>query len=258
MKTKLTIIIFVFLCASTAAQRFDPGKIFSRHGVYGAFILYDLNNDKFLTFNDARLDSSFLPASTFKIFNSLAGLETGAVQDENEIIQWEGKDWGWDQWNKDHTMESAIENSVVWYYQEVARRIGSQKMQEYINKAGYGNKNITGGIDKFWLNGGLRITPRQQIAFLVDFYQGDLPFSPQVIEKVKGILVVEEGNNFTLRGKTGWTGDNNPGTGWFVGYLETGSDIYFFANNLDIYSRDQLKARTEIPKEIFKELNLIE
>ena len=124
-------------------------------GFKGAFVLYDFNKNQYIRFNPERCAEQFIPASTFKIMNSLIGLETGVIPDENYVIKWDGTHYDVPSWNQDHTLKTAIQNSVVWYYQELARRVGSEKMQYYVDAAQYGNQNISGQIDNFWLEGGL-------------------------------------------------------------------------------------------------------
>ena len=146
-------------------------------GFKGAFVLYDLNSNQYTRYNPERCAEPFIPASTFKIMNSLIGLDTGVIPDENYVIKWDGTQNVIPSWNQDHTLKTAIQNSVVWYYQELARRVGKEKMQYYVDAAHYGNQNISGQIDTFWLEGGLRISADEQVEFLKRLYKGDLPFS---------------------------------------------------------------------------------
>lgn len=202
-------------------------------GFNGAFVLYELNRDQYTRYNPERCAERFLPASTFKILNSLIALETGIIPDEETVIEWDGAEYEIESWNQDHTLRTAIRDSVVWYYQELARRIGSERMQHYVEAAGYGNQDISGNIDSFWLDGGLRISANEQIEFLQRFYQDELPFSARSMGIVKDILVLEETDTYRLSGKTGSTQRVPLHTGWFVGYLETGGDVYFFATNIE-------------------------
>jgi beta-lactamase class D len=239
-------------------ERPDFGKYFQQANVKGSFVLYDLKQDRYLVYDAKRTNTRFIPASTFKIFNSLVALETGVVKDENETIKWDGVKREFPKWNRDHTMRTAIKDSVVWFYQELARRIGPKRMQHYIDLANYGNRDISGGIDRFWLQGGLRISPREEIDLLVKLYRNELPFSKRTMEIVKDILINEKSNDYVLRGKTGWGTELTPQVGWYVGYLERGGNVpYFFAINLDITKPEDLKARIEITKSILQDLGLI-
>ncbi len=214
----------------------ELGKYF--RGSRGAFVLYDLNGDQTIRYNPERCAERSLPASTFKILNSLIGLETGVIPDENYVIKWDGTQYDIPSWNQDNTLTTAIQNSVVWYYQELARRVGNERMQSYVEAARYGNQNITGQIDTFWLEGGLRISADEQVEFLKRLYQGDLPFSSRSMDIVKEILVLEKTDSYQLSGKTGSVQRITPHEGWFVGYLETSGNVYFFATNYETSSPD--------------------
>lgn len=243
---------------SAISERPDWKTLYDRAGVHGCFILYDLRADRMQVYNPERADSAFLPASTFKIFNSLVALETHVVRDENDTIRWDGVQRPIAGWNGDQNMRSAIRFSTVWFYQELARRIGTERMQDYLARAHYGNENLSGGIDRFWLDGGLRISPREQIAFLQRLHAGDLPFSPRTIQTVRDILILEKTEEYVFRGKTGWSTRPERETGWFVGYLERGPEVYFFANCIDIHGEDDARARIGITREILQSMGLME
>jgi beta-lactamase class D len=207
-------------------------------GYPGAFVLYDLNRDHYIRYNPERCAERFLPASTFKIMNSLIGLETGIIPDEDFVIKWNGKMYDVSSWNQDQSLKTAFKNSVVWYFQELARRVGTENIQYYVDAAHYGNQDISGQIDSFWLDGGLRISADEQIEFLKQLYRGDLPFSKRSMDIVKEILVLEKTESSQLSGKTGSTQLNFLQESWFVGYLETNGDVYFFAANLESPASD--------------------
>jgi beta-lactamase class D len=209
-------------------------------GLTGAFVVYDLNRNKYVRYNAERCAERFIPASTFKIMNSLIGLETGIIPDENYVIKWDGTPYPISAWNQDHTLQTAIQNSVVWYYQELARRVGKEKMQQYVSAAGYGNTDITGAIDTFWLEGALRISADEQVEFLKRLYRGDLPFATRSMDIVKKVLVLDKTAAYQLSGKTGSVQRVTPHEGWFVGYLEAQGNVYFFATNLESTNPDGL------------------
>lgn len=207
-------------------------------GVQGAFVLYDLNRNQYLRYNPERCVERFLPASTFKIMNALIGLETGILSDENHVIQWDGKQYDVPSWNQDQTLKTAVQNSVVWYFQELARQVGKGKIQYYVDATHYGNQDISGHVDSFWLDGGLRISADEQIELLKRLYQGDLPFSERSMNIVKEILVLEKTESYQLSGKTGSVQRLSLLESWFVGYLETQGDVYFFATHLERSNSD--------------------
>ena len=238
---------------STWEDRPEFEKYFTAARVPGAFVIYDAKNDKYLVYNAKRVQAPFTPASTFKILNSLIALETGVIKDENEIIKWDGVDRGSEDWNRDHNLRSAFKASAVWFYQELARRIGAERMQHFVAAADYGNKNIGGGIDTFWLTGDLRTAPSEQIDFLVRLHRNELPFTQRAIDIVKDIMIFEQTPEYVMRAKTGWAGQ----VGWFVGYIERNGMAYFFANNLDILKNEDAEARIQISRNILHDLTLV-
>lgn len=239
--------------APSTVLRDDFKPLFDAHQVEGSILIYDLRDDTFTGYNAARFEASLVPASTYKIFNALIALETGVLADENEVIPWDGVERGYDMWNQDHTLRSGIKYSAVWFYQEVARRIGEERMQHYVDAAGYGNQDISGGIDQFWLGGGLRITSAQQIDILRRLYHDDLPFSQRTMGIVKDIIILEETDAYIFRGKTGW----HDQTGWLVGYLEQDENVYFFATTIANMKSEHIQAREAVTRDVFKHLGLM-
>src|SRR5205085_7320454 len=134
-------------------------------------------------------DSSFLPASTFKIVNSLIGLQTGKISSDSMVIKWDGIKRPVEEWNQDLTMYKAFRVSAVPYYQEVARRIGKDTMQYWLDSISYGSKKITGKIDSFWLDNSLKITPDEQLGLVKRLYFHQLPFFKLYQEKVKSAML---------------------------------------------------------------------
>jgi beta-lactamase class D len=221
-------------------ERPDWRAEFSSRGLAGAALVYDERDGVYLFHDRARVDVPLLPASTFKIFNALVGLETGAVRDEYDVLRWDGRTrWNPD-WNRDQSLASGMKFSAVWFYQALARRIGERRMQEWIDRAGYGNRDIGGGIDQFWLSGRLRISAAQQVEFLRRLASGTLPFSERSQEAVRRILTAQAAPDFRLYAKSGWgthaSPDGKSDLGWYVGWVERGGRRWFFAVNVDLPS----------------------
>jgi len=226
-------------------------------GYSGAFVLYDRNNNRYTRYAPQQGAERLLPASTFKILNSLIGLETGVIPDENYVIKWDGTPYPISSWNQDHTLKTAIQNSVVWYYQELARRVGREKMQYYLDLVNYGNKDISGELDNFWLDGSLKISADEQVELLKRLYREQLPFSQRTMRIVKEILVLEDTPTYRLSGKTG-TGIGEMNVGWFVGYLQEKDNVYFFATNIKDASPEASGPKAkEITRAILQELGLL-
>jgi beta-lactamase class D len=225
-------------------------QVFKQNHATGTLVLYNLNADSFTIYNPSRADSASIPASTFKVFNSLVILDEGVLTDENQSLKWDGKKKFLKIWEQDHNLKSAIKYSVVWFYQECARRVGEKRMQFWIDSVGYGNQNISGGIDRFWLDGGLRISPREQVTLLKRLYFNQLPFSQRSMDIVKKIMIRKQTKDFTLHAKTGWADSFTPHIGWYVGYLERDNNVLFFALNMDIRSNADGKKREKIVFEV--------
>lgn len=243
----------------TIAQQVDLGQSFRDLGVDGSIIIYDKNRDRFYEHNPSRNTTAFFPASTFKIFNALVSLETGVIQDDVAVLTWDGIKREIPAWNRDTNLRQAFKDSTVWFYQILARKVGHQRMQEFIERVGYGNRQIgtPEQIDRFWLEGPLQITPKQEIEFLQRLERNDLPFSERTLELVKDIMVIERTPAYTLRGKTGWVNRVTPNIGWLVGYLQQNNNVYFFATNLIMPSANDAPKRLEITRRSFKALGLL-
>jgi beta-lactamase class D len=244
--------------SKVSANKINFGSVFQEFGVEGSIIIYDASKKKVYELNSSRNSQAFLPASTFKILNTLIALETGVIQNDVSVLSWDGIKRDFDLWNQDTNLRHAFKNSTVWFYQVLARKVGSERMQNFINQVGYGNQQIgkLENIDKFWLEGPLQITPKQQIEFLQQLHQGKLPFSQRNLNLLKDIMIVEQTPNYILRGKTGWVTSTNPNIGWFVGYLEQNNQVYYFATNIDMPSFKLAPARIKITRRCLEMLEL--
>jgi beta-lactamase class D len=226
--------------ADVASQRSEIREALAKHfiddGTVGTFVGYKIDDYLIIASDKNRSGEAKLPASTFKIANSLIALETGVVEDpDKDVFKWDGVTRPIEAWNKDHTMRSAIAASAVPVYQEIARRIGEARMQKYVDLLEYGNRDIGGGIDQFWLTGKLRIDPMQQIDFVDRLRRGVLPISKRSQDLVRDILPVTKVGDSIIRAKSGLLGAERgePSLGWMVGWAEKGSAHTVFALNMD-------------------------
>ncbi len=212
----------------------DPflGEVLFERGLNGAIALYDVKSEKLLCSAKDACDVPLGPASTFKIPHSLIGLELGELRTADDVFKWDGKEYSLPAWNQDHTLRSAMEVSCVPCFQQLARRIGEDRMSVALRELDYGNATLGGPIDFFWLEvGGLRITPRQQLEFLHRLQTRALPFSAEAMETAIDVIPRKEGDDYILRGKTGMYGSEPP-VGWYVGWLEWKGGRTFFATAL--------------------------
>ncbi len=246
-----------------SANKINFGSVFKEFGVEGSIIIYDASKNKFYEHNYPRNSKAVFPGSTFKILNTLIALETGVIRDDVTVLTWDGIKRKFagsevDAWNRDTNLRQAFKNSTVWFYQVLARKIGSERMQKFITQVGYGNQRIgtDENIDKFWLEKPLQITPKQEIAFLQKVHAGNLPFSQRNLDLLKDIMIVEQTPTYTLRGKTGWVTSTNPNVGWFVGYLEQNNQVYYFATNIDMPNPKLAPARIKITRRCLEMLGL--
>lgn len=257
----LSFLIIVLLSSGKQKQsvelRNDFKKYYDQYNVEGSFVLYDQNKDKFTFYNQQQFKNEFPPSSTFKICNSLIGIETGVIKDENFIIPWDSTVYWNSKWNTDQSLKSAYKNSTVWYYQELARRVGGERMNHWLKKANYGNADTSGGIDLFWLKGGLRVSPEQQIDFLKRLHDNKLPFSKRTVDIVKSIMIAKDTLDYVIRAKTGWADEEKRIVGWYVGYVEKNGNVYYFSNCIqssNLVHKDFAKARIDITYNILSEL----
>jgi beta-lactamase class D len=264
MKQIFSIIAFGLIFQAGFTQKIaerDFQPYFDKYEVGGCFILYNQSDNEFIKYNSILCDSGYIPASTFKIPNSLIALEEGVVKDTNQLIRWDGHEWPHKSWNKDQTLQTAMKYSCVWVYVGFAEQIGISKYQDYVNSFDYGNKTLTGPPARFWLAGLFRISANQQIDFLRRFYNYELPkVSRHSIDVVKDIIVLEQTDNYIFSGKTG--GGMLTDTDyimWLVGYVEKDNKVYFYAMNFKTTDFNKSsQARYEITKDILRELKLIE
>lgn len=191
----------------------------------GTAVIIDLNTSE-KTIYGAHADERVNPCSTFKILNSMIALDSGVVRDENETIAWDGVVREYPFWNQNHTMHSAIAVSTVWFYQELARRVGAERMAEMVRQTCYGNGDTTHTLTTFWLGGGsLKISPDEQAEFIRLLVREQLPFSSRTQRTIKEMISLEKRKDAIFGGKTGSCG----GIGWFVGFIEHGDASQAFA-----------------------------
>jgi beta-lactamase class D len=266
-------------CRESRIHEHDEwGKRFEAHGITKAcFILRDNNHEAVHYYNKDRCLERFSPASTFKVFNSLVALESATALDEQLVIKWDSVvRWNPD-WNRDMNMREAFKVSNVGYYQELARRIGPDYMQHYLDTANYGNKRMGGPIDQFWLNDTLQISADEQVGFIKRLYFNELPFSERTQRIVRSMMLQGQDSTYRLSYKTGWAKLPTKQVLWVVGYVEKVEHMkehensmnksnermypYFFAQNFELAPDDTSKnwgsIRIDILKEVLKDFGAL-
>ncbi len=222
-------------------------------GKNGSFVLMDCDSDAMIEHTPASAAQLYGPCSTFKIWNGLIGLETGIVSDVNApFYKWDGKVRSIKAWNKDLTFKEAFQASCVPAFQALARTIGPSRMQLWLDKLDYGDKDISAGIDVFWLprpdRKTLLISAREQAECIRRLVLGDVPFSAASVQGIKEAMRIKETGKGTLYAKTGSGGDGkgNYNLGWFVGFVESNGKRYAFACNVTGNGMMSSNARTMV------------
>ncbi|MGB0839616.1 MAG: class D beta-lactamase [Chitinophagales bacterium] len=230
----------------------------------GAILVFDPQKNTYHSNDFDWAKQGRLPASTFKIPNSLIALETGVVENDSTLFKWDGEKRYLKIWEQDMIFKEAFHRSCVPCYQDIARHVGVERMQEHLKAFDYGDMKVDStNIDLFWLEGDAKISPMQQIDFLQRFYNTELPISPRTENMMKELMVIDEKEGYKLSGKTGWAlgNEDKPDNGWFVGYVEKGREIYFFATNVspkpDFDRKGFASIRAKITKAALKELGIV-
>ena len=256
-KLFLTIIFILIFSRPALAEDSALADLFARKGVDGTIVISSLNSGQMFIYNDSRAVQRFPSASTFKILNTLIALEEKAVTVKDDVLKWNGQTYEFLDWNRDQTLESAFRVSCVWCYQKLARRVGAEKYRDYIRKTTYGALREPFETATFWLDGALQISAVEQVEFLQKVYQRSLPFSAASYETLRQIMLAERTPSFSIYAKTGWAARANPQIGWYVGYVETADEVWFFATNIDIRTEKDLPLRRKLTREALQEKGII-
>ena len=265
----LCCILLLTACSATPARSTpEVVDLTSELGDLDAtFVLRDCSTGATRLDRPDRAATGFIPASTFKIPNSMIALETGVADGSEFAMAWDRQrdppSDGWaEAWKADHTLRTAFRHSVVWYYRELARRIGAERMGEWLVRLDYGNRSTEGGLDRFWLDGAIRISALEQVDFLERFVGGRLPLRLSTVEAMRSIMVIEETPGYRLSGKTG-TAVPEVGLqiGWLVGFVERPDGrTHVFAFNMShprVWQEYPRERRVEMVKQILRRLGVI-
>ena len=223
----------------------------------GSFVLYDLENDVWSIHDMEHATLRVAPNSTYKIYDALFGLEEGVITPENSFIAWNGETYPFEAWNADQTLQSAMNSSVNWYFQTVDEQLGASDVYSYVQKIGYGNENMSGDFSSYWMESSLEISPIEQVELLTKLQNNSFGFAPENINAVKDAIRLSFSDTGTLYGKTGTGRVNGQDVnGWFIGYIETADNTYFFATNISADSDATGGNATEITMSILSDMNI--
>jgi bla regulator protein BlaR1 len=233
----------------------DLSKYFN--GYEGSFVLYDLQADQYHIYNKNKSSLRVSPNSTYKIYSALFALESNVITMNQSAMKWNGQQYQYDAWNKDQNLSSAMKYSVNWYFQEIDKKVQQDQIQQYLRKINYGNYDLSGGLSQFWIESSLKISPIEQVQLLKALYKNELGFKERNIEILKKVIHLEAKNQAQLFGKTGTVSVNGKDiNGWFVGYVETKKNTYFFATNIQSENQSYGSKAAEITKSILRDKNI--
>ena len=223
----------------------------------GSFVLYDLENDAWRIHDMEHATLRVAPNSTYKIYDALFGLEEGVITPENSFIAWNGETYPFEAWNADQTLQSAMNSSVNWYFQTVDEQLGASDVYSYVQEIGYGNENMSGDFSSYWMESSLEISPIEQVELLTKLQNNSFGFAPENINAVKDAICLSASDAGTFYGKTGTGRVNGQDVnGWFIGYIETADNTYFFATNISADSDATGGNATEITMSILSDMNI--
>lgn len=246
---KILLMSLLFLSSCVSNPKISENKIFKsifENYPHATFVVSDGN--QIISFNENRANKRFVPASTFKIANSLIALDLKEIDNDQDIFyHYQGGEVFLDIWTNSMNLNDAFKTSNVPAFQQLAREIGEKQYQQYLKKFQYGNQQVGSNIERFWLDGPLKISALEQVLFLQKIVDKKLPVDSEIISQLYTIAFQGEldgEQNSKLYGKTGWSQD----IGWYIGWVSVSNKNYVFALNMDIEKFENLPLREELAK----------
>ncbi|MFI7470159.1 class D beta-lactamase [Nonomuraea sp. NPDC049646] len=237
--------------------RDDLRAVFDTAGVRGTFALLDVSSKETTVVDRRRAGTPMVPASSFKVPHALVALETGVVKSPDEVIPWDGTPQPFPEWEKDMTMREAVRVSNAAAFQVIARRIGLARERQWLHRLGYGNRQTGSVVDRFWLDGPLKISAVEQTRFMARLAALHLPAKRENQRTVHDLILQEKKDGYALYAKSGWQNAPGPGTGWWTGWVERGGRVYTFALNMDIAKDGDAAKRATLARELLHRLNVL-
>lgn len=242
----------------TTEKNITQLNLSSNFGDYtGSFVLYDQATDKWNIYNIDNASTRIPPNSTYKIYDALLGLESGIITPEHSTFTWNGEPCPFESWESDQDLTSAMHNSVNWYFQAIDSQAGFQSVKTFLQTINYGNQNTGTNLNLYWTDFSLKISPIEQVELLQNFYQNNFHFDRKNIQAVKNALLLSTTSSGSLYGKTGTGRVNGKDVnGWFVGYIESDNNTYYFATNIQAPSNATGSQATEITETILSDFGI--
>ncbi|HDY84455.1 hypothetical protein LCGC14_0584970 [marine sediment metagenome] len=250
----LLSLSLLFMSMPSFSDDNELSKLYADNEIDGTLLVQSFDGRTEYQHNATKIEEGYIPASTFKIPNTLIALEEGVIKDQFEIIKWDGVEREFTPWNQDQTLATAFSRSCVWCYQRFAVKVGDIKYKQYLADFDYGNRETGSVISTFWLDGDLRVSVRDQVNFLRKVYLEQLPIKHRNVQILKDIMLTEETSDYKLWVKTGWQDEH----GWYVGYIETQGKVWFFANHIKIKSPADLFFRKALTIKSLKMKGIIQ
>ena len=242
----------------TTGKNITQLNLSSNFGNYtGSFVLYDQATDKWNIYNMDHASTRVPPNSTYKIYDALLGLESGIITPKHSTFTWNGEPCPFESWESDQDLTSAMHNSVNWYFQAIDSQAGFQSVKTFLQTINYGNQNTGTNLNLYWTDFSLKISPIEQVELLQNFYQNNFHFDRKNIQAVKNALLLSTTSSGSLYGKTGTGRVNGKDVnGWFVGYIESDNNTYYFATNIQAPSNATGSQATEITEAILSDFGI--
>lgn len=209
--------------------------------------------------------------STFKIAISLMGYDSGILRDEHTpMLAFRKGDIDWDPtWRVPTAPDNWMKDSVVWYSHRITTQLGAPRFQRYVESFNYGNQDVSGdpgkrnGLHYSWISSSLKISPDEQVAFLIKMVNRKLSVSEKAIDMTSRILKLQTADN-------GWEIYGKPGTGspvlpegshanpynygWFIGWARKGDRTVVFARVIQDKKEETVRAGLRVRDAYLREL----
>jgi len=244
--------------AGKVTERPEWQRFFDAEGATGTVVVWDARTSQYSVYNRARANRPMSPASTFKYFSSLMALDAGVINDERELIPYDGAPRALPQWQRAMDLREAFRVSCLPCFQVLTNRIGRERQQAWLDAAQYGNHKIGTNPNAYWVDDSLQISAHEAADFVARLANKQLPFSARSLDAVAQMAIVEQNLDYKLHGKTGWfAAQGKPGIGWWVGWIERDGNVTAVALNIDMAKMADAPKRYRIVRSVLRDLALI-